>query len=103
MVSNSHSIISLNDSGFDQLLTLYNVGGSTPVFPNIRDQAPWKDQGKGVKNLVGWVENVVEVQDNGNTKNMTLENSIGDKHASIDIAVALENGFVDEAIEIFTE
>ena len=34
---------------------------------------------------------------------MTLENSIGDKHASIDIAVALENGFVDEAIEIFTE
>ena len=32
-----------------------------------------------------------------------MENSISDEHASIDVAVAPENGFVDEAIEIFTE
>lgn len=103
MVSNSHSIISFSDFGFDQLLTLCDVEDPTFVFSNVRNQAPQKDQSKGIKNPVGQVENVVEVQDTGNSKNKALENSIDNKHAFIDITVAPKNDFVDKATKIFTE
>ena len=103
MVSNSYLIVSFSDSNFGQLLTPYDVEGLTFVFPDVGDQVSRKDQGKGAENPVSRVEHVVEVQGTGNIKDKALENLIGDKHASINVAVALENGFVDEATKIFIE
>lgn len=37
IVSNSHLIVSFNESGFDQLLTLCDNEGLTFVFSNVRD------------------------------------------------------------------
>ena len=103
MVSNSNSIVSFSNSGFCQLLTLCDIEGLTFVFLNVENQALRKDYGKGAENLVGQIEHIIEVQDARNTKDKILKNSIGDEHASIDIAIVPKNGFVDEAIEIFTE
>lgn len=54
-----------------------------------------------MKNPVGQVENVVEVQDTGNTKDKALENLIGDKYAFIDIAIISKNSFIDKATKVF--
>lgn len=103
ILSNFNSIISFSNSDFGQLLTLYDVKGLTFFLPNVGDQVPQKDQGKGVENLFGLVENIVEVQNMGNAKDKALENLIGDKYAFIDITILLENSFVDETTKIFTE
>lgn len=96
-------IIFFNDSGFNQLLISCNIESLTSVFPNIRDQAPQKDKGKSIKNLVGWVENVFEVQDPKNTKNKALENSISNEHVSIDVAIAFKIYFIDKITKIFAK
>lgn len=103
ILSNFNSIVSFSDSDFGQLLTLYDVKGLIFFLPNIGDQVPQNDQGKGVENLFGLVENIVEVQNMGNAKDKALENLIGDKYAFIDITILLENSFVDKTTKIFTE
>lgn len=101
MVSNSYSIVFFSDFGFGQLLTPCDFNGPNFIFSDVGDQAPRKDQGKSVENLVSQVEYVIKVQNTGNAKDKVLENLIGNKHASIDIAVVPKSDFVDEAIEIF--
>ena len=98
MVYNFYLIISFSDSSFDQMLTLCDIEDPIFVFSDVRDLAFRKDQRKGMENLVSRVEYIVVVQNIGNTKHKTLENLIGNKYASINVAIAPENGFVDETI-----